>query len=304
MVKDNLNNEDSYVLHDKPLVTIVTPSLNQGEFIEETIKSVLCQTYNDIEYIVMDGGSVDNTIKILEKYAKNIIWVSEPDQGQTDAINKGLKRSAGEYFCYLNSDDTLEKDAIKDMVTYLETHPESSLVYGDADYIDENSDVITTYDTYEWNFKKLKERCFICQPATLLRKKTIEDFGYFDESLHYIMDYEYWLRIAKNGGVISYLPKKLANSRLYENTKTMSCRGKVFDEVFAVTGEMFGETSYQWYKAYALYLATEKLGYLKLAPDSVVTKIVGGAILLLLSPRIVYYKLWNIIMQERYLMRN
>jgi len=284
LLNENIGVLDSVDITSKPLVSIVTPSFNQGEFIEETIKSVLCQTYKNIEYIIMDGGSSDNTVQVLEKYSKYIKWVSEPDKGQTDAINKGLKIAKGDYFCYLNSDDTFEIDAIDNMLKYLQSHQEVSLVYGDADYIDKNGGVTSAYETHEWDFVKFKGHCFICQPSTMWRKETLTTFGYFDESLHYIMDYEYWLRIANNGGLIHYFPRKISNSRLYEETKTMSCRGRVFNEIFSVTRSMFGETSYQWKKAYALYLSTEKYNYFDVDPKSNLLKSIAALILVILFP--------------------
>ena len=272
------------VHHVNPLVTIITPSYNQGEYIEDTIKSVLSQSYENIEYIVMDGGSDDGTVDILKKYSDKLKWISEPDNGQTDAINKGLKSSNGDYFCYLNSDDTLEKDAIKNMLLFLESHPEYTMVYGDADYIDKSGDVISAYQVFDWHFDTLKGHCFICQPATMWRKQTITDYGYFDDSLNYIMDYEYWLRIADKGGSIGYLPEKLASSRLYNETKTLSGRAEIFREIFEISDRMFGVASVQWHKAYADYLVFEKYNYLKIKKKTVFSQLLIAAILVIRKP--------------------
>ncbi|MBT7818335.1 MAG: glycosyltransferase, partial [Chloroflexi bacterium] len=124
-------------MKNQPLVSIITPSYNQAEYLEKTITSVLGQTYPNIEYIIIDGGSEDGSKEIIEKYQKKIkYWVSEPDQGQTDAINKGFAKANGEILAWLNSDDTYEPHAVAEAVTYLLEHPEIGLVYGDTDFID------------------------------------------------------------------------------------------------------------------------------------------------------------------------
>lgn len=253
-------NSEELIL-DGPLVSIVTPSFNQGCFIEETIKSVLNQSYKNIEYCVFDGGSTDNSVQILEKYSDQLFFVSESDDGQTDAINKGLKMAKGEYLCYLNSDDTLEPFAVSKIVDFLEKNSDVDVVYGKADYIDKEGNHLNPYETFDWDLEKFKGHCFICQPATMWRRSTIKKWGYFNENLHYVMDYEYWLRIAANGGKLVYLPILLANSRLYEETKTMSGRGKIFEEVFIVSKKHFGKVNIFWRYQYAKYLVSEKYNF-------------------------------------------
>ena len=250
-----------------PPVSIITPSFNQGCFIEDTIKSVLNQTYKNIEYIVVDGQSADQTLAILDKYSDRLIYFSEPDEGQADAINKGIRKSKGQFLCYLNSDDTLEPTAVSHFVSYLLANPDVDVVYGDANYIDKNNHVTEPYYTCEWDFEKFKGHCFICQPATMWRRTVIEKYGDFDKSLQYIMDYEYWLRIAHNGGRIRYLPMKLANSRLYKETKTKSGREYIFKEIFCVTKKLFGKTSIHWTLQYAQYILEEKYRLLQFLFD-------------------------------------
>ncbi|WFN36778.1 glycosyltransferase [Methanomicrobium antiquum] len=238
---------------DLPLVTIVTPSYNQGRFIEETILSVLNQDYPNIEYIVMDGGSNDETLDILKKYDDKIVWVSEKDKGQTDAINKGLRIAKGEVLAYLNSDDTYLPGAISRAVRYFSENPDSKLLYGEGYHITAEGDIIERYPTEPYNFKHLAETCYICQPTTFWKREVIEDIGLFDESLHYAMDYDYWIRAAERYGKLDYMPEYLANSRFYQETKTMSKRVEAHAEILKVIKSHYGRGNVplSWIYAYS-----------------------------------------------------
>ncbi len=241
-----------------PLVSIVTPSYNQGRFIGRTIDSVLAQGYPHIEYRVIDGGSTDTTVEILRSYGERLLWVSEPDQGQADAINKGLTKPNGEILAYLNSDDTLAPGAIERVVYFFQEHPECDLVYGDADYIDEDDKVTGRYKTEEYSLEKLAADCIVCQPAAFWRRRIAERIGHFDARLHYVRDYDYWLRIAKAGGNIQYYPVKLAQSRLYAETKTLSGRAKIFKETFEICRRHLGHVHRLHYLGYLHHLINER----------------------------------------------
>ncbi len=230
----HLTEAHSGIQEPLPLVSIVTPSYNQGRFIKRTIESVLTQSYPKIEYVVIDGGSKDETIEILRSYGNRFDWISEPDHGQTDAINKGMTRVNGEILAYLNSDDILTPGAIERVVIFFQQHPDCDMVYGNADYIDEEDRVTGSYKTDDYSFNRLMQDCMVCQPAAFWKRGIAEKVGPFDEQLNYVMDYDYWLRIAKAGGDIRFLPVKLACSRLYPETKTMSARGKIYKEIFEV----------------------------------------------------------------------
>ena len=245
---------------EQPLVSIVTPSFNQGRFIERTIDSVLAQTYPNIDYLVVDGGSTDETLAILRGYGDRVRWLSEADAGQTAAINKGLRRASGEILGYLNSDDILLPDAISRVVEHLRNHPECDLVYGDADYIDAEDQVTGTYPTAEYSFERLMEDCCICQPAAYWRASVTESVGLFDETVQLAMDYDYWIRIGLSGFVIQHLSETLAQSRLHPETKTLSARSDIFHEIFDLSRRHAGYVSRNYVYGYWEHLAFERSG--------------------------------------------
>jgi FkbM family methyltransferase len=215
-----------------PLVSIVTPSYNQGHFIRRTIESVLAQSYPNIEYIVVDGASTDGTVDILRSYGDGLQWISEPDSGQSEAINKGISRARGEIVGYLNSDDVLLPHAIETVVDYFRKHPECDLVYGDADYIDVNDCVTGSYATADYSFERLMEDCCVCQPAAYWRKTVTKVVGPFDQTMQYAMDYDFWIRVDRSGFVIHHLREKIAQSRLHAETKTLTARRAIYREIF------------------------------------------------------------------------
>lgn len=242
------------------LVSIVTPSYNQGRFLRRTIESVLTQSYPNIEYVVMDGGSKDESVEILQSYGERFYWESKPDRGQADAINKGFARVKGEILAYLNSDDVLVPGAIERVVRYFEQNPSCDLVYGNADYIDERDQVIGGYRTADYSLQRLLEDCMICQPAAFWRRRIANTVGPFDDLLDYTMDYDYWLRIANAGGEIHFLRENLACSRLYPETKTLSARTKIYKEIFKICRKHAGYVHKSYYQGYWHHLIFEKFG--------------------------------------------
>ena len=247
-------------LGEQPLVSIVTPSFNQGRFIRRTIDSVLAQTYANIEYLVVDGGSTDETLAVLRSYGDRVRWLSEPDEGQTAAINKGFRLTNGKINGYLNSDDVLLPDAIAKVVEYLRNHPDCDLVYGDADYIDAEDRVTGAYPTADYSFERLMEDCCICQPAAFWRASLTETVGPFDATVQLAMDYEYWIRVDRKGFVIRHLEEKLAQSRLHAETKTLSARSSIYHEVFDVCRNRGGYVSRNYVYGYWEHIATERSG--------------------------------------------
>ena len=234
----------------EPLVSIVTPSFNQGRFLRRTIESVLGQDYSHIEYIVIDGSSTDDSVDVLRGYGDRFTWVSEADRGQSDAINKGFARCHGSIRAYLNSDDVLCPGAIRTVVAHLDEHPEWDLIYGDAHNIGADDTVLGIYPTADYDFGRLLQNCFICQPAAFWRTRIAERVGLFDAGLHYAMDLDYWLRIDRAGGHIVHLPEVLACNRVYAETKTLSARDRVYREILNVCRRHAGQAGFSQYFAY------------------------------------------------------
>lgn len=211
-----------------PKISVITPTLNQGNFIEKTILSVLSQNYPNLEYIIMDGVSVDNTLSILKKYKKKLIYFSDKDKGQSDAINKGIKISTGEIICYLNSDDYLHPNSLKKVANYFLNNKEICWLTGKCLIVDENGievrKIITIYKNLFLKFLRFKGIFtviqFISQPATFWRKDVIKNVGLFDINLNYDMDYDYWLRIWQKYPLY-FLDDYLASYRVHGNAKAL-----------------------------------------------------------------------------------
>ena len=234
-------------------VSIVTPSYQQGKFIERTLHSVAIQSAPGLEltHVVFDGGSTDNTVEILKRFSPTVRWVSKKDKGQADAVNQGIRATNGEIIGWLNSDDIYYPGAISRIVDYFAAHPEIDVVYGMADHIDIFDNDFEIYPTESWDFEILKERCFICQPAVFFRRHVVEKYGLLDESLNYCMDYEFWLRLGKAGVKFAYLKEKLAGSRLYSENKTLGDRVKVHKEINDMFKRILGLVPDQWLLNYA-----------------------------------------------------
>jgi glycosyltransferase involved in cell wall biosynthesis len=235
-----------------PLVSIITPSLNQGRFIRETIESVLSQDYPRLEYIVVDGGSTDSTLDILRSYSGRLFWSSAPDLGQADAVNTGFRFAKGEILGWLNSDDTYHPGAVKAAVEHLATHPDTAVVYGGAYYIDEKNAVVGTYPTEDFSLDRMAEACLICQPTAFIRRAALDIVGLLDPALNYCMDYDLWIRLGRRFH-IDRIHRVLANSRRYPETKSFASRDELFEEVYAVAECSFGRISPHWRVCRAYY---------------------------------------------------
>jgi len=235
----------------RPTVSVITPSYQQSPFIERTLESVYRQRPHVLEHIVMDGGSTDGTVEILERWRDRITFTSGPDGGQTAAINAGLTKSRGEILAYLNSDDVYYDGAIAAALEAFERHPEADVIYGDADHIDADDQVIGRYPTEEFSLERLKLVCFLSQPAVFFRRRVIEQHGLFDTAFDHCMDYEYWLRLGMRGARFVHLPLRLAASRIHPATKTIRLERVIHAEINDMLRSRLGRIPDNWLSNYA-----------------------------------------------------
>lgn len=224
------------------LVSIVTPSFNQARYLEATLESVLSQDYPEIEYLVMDGGSTDGSRDILERYAPRLAgWVSEPDRGQTDAINKGFARARGEVFAWLNSDDTYQPGAVRAAVEQLRAHPEAAMVYGDANYIDEKGRVIGRFPAAQTDYRRLRQGyVHIPQQSSFWRAEYWRKVAPLDPTFYFAMDYDLWVRLAQMAPLVYVPGQPWANFRLHRDAKTISADDRCWPEMLRVHQRLGG----------------------------------------------------------------
>lgn len=188
--------------HARPLVSIITPSFNQAAYLEHTLRSVFSQDYPQIEHIVVDGGSTDGSLEIIQSYASKLAWwVSERDEGQAAAINKGLVRARGEVVAWLNSDDLYLPGAVAGAVKALQTYPQAGMVYGDAISINASGCPIKALKFPDWGLEQLIGFRIICQPAVFMRRSALQAAGGLDPKYHYMLDHHLWIRLAQKASV-------------------------------------------------------------------------------------------------------
>lgn len=235
-----------------PLVSVVTPSYNMAAFLRATIESVLSQDYPRVEYIVVDGGSPDGTLELLQQYEGRLQYTSSPDEGPADAIHRGFMRAHGDILAWLNADDTYEKGAISSAVRYLMAHPEVDVVYGEGYWIDEAGTRIGSYPTMPFTERALSEDCFICQPATFMRASAYRTCS-LDARLSLSFDYDLWIRMAAQRSQFAYLPQHLANSRMHSSCKTLRERAPVFQVSMDLLRRHYGYVPFSWILSYAAF---------------------------------------------------
>jgi glycosyltransferase involved in cell wall biosynthesis len=223
-----------------PLVTIVTPSFNQAEFLEAAIRSVLSQDYPRIEYLVLDGGSTDGSLEIIQKFEDQIdYWHSRPDLGQADAINQGFRRARGEVVAWLNSDDVYLPGAISDAVQALEEHPEVGMVYGDGIMVDPNLEILDRHHYRQLSIVDLLAFEVLLQPATFMRKAALEEIGYLDQGYDLILDHVLWVRIAAKFPIL-HVPSFWALERTHPQAKTIAMADRFVKEAERLIDEAKG----------------------------------------------------------------
>jgi len=207
-----------------PTITLVTPSLNQGDYIEETLRSVLLQGYPRLEYIVIDGGSSDGSVPIIQRYATHLAaWVSEPDRGQADAINKGMERATGEILAYLNSDDILLPDALARAALVL-AKPGVDWVSGSCSFrSEEDGRAVVERPSEDPSIGRWLARLGgLPQPSTFWSRRMARTLGPFRADMHYAFDHEFWIRALTAGFRCHRIPALLAEARLHQASKTVS----------------------------------------------------------------------------------
>jgi glycosyltransferase involved in cell wall biosynthesis len=206
-----------------PAFAIVTPSYNTGAHVGAAVSSVLGQDWPFVDYVVMDGGSTDDTVEVLKSFGPRLRWVSERDRGQADAINRGFAQATGDVLGWLNSDDTYAPGALRAAGEFLGANPDVAMVYGDADFIDAAGNRIGRCAHVEPVFSRrrlLHYSDFIVQPAAFFRRSAFESVGGLDPSLNWAMDYDLWLRFAAAGFKVAYLPRVLACYRWLGDSKS------------------------------------------------------------------------------------
>lgn len=205
-----------------PKVGVVTPSYNQGQFIEETIRSVLLQGYPNLEYIIIDGGSTDSSVGIIRKYEQWLAyWESKRDEGQADAINRGFARSSGDIMAWINSDDTYEPQALPRIVQGLLEHPNYQIAHGDAWYVDESGHRLAKcgYIQPSFTFRYLVNRDPIVQPTSFWHRELWERIGPLRVDLNWGFDWEWYIRVRRHTEFL-FVPEHVANYRVHSRSKT------------------------------------------------------------------------------------
>lgn len=226
-----------------PRISVITPSFNQGPFLEETIRSVLLQGYPQLEYVVVDGGSTDESVSIIERYSPFLdFWVSEPDRGQSHAINKGFEQTSGEIVMWLNSDDRLRPGALHAAAAAFTSHPGVVLVYGDPQIIDQAGAVTQVQRLPDFDAATVLDMSVILpQPAAFIRRTALGDSPLVRDDLHFTMDTELWFRLICVGDGL-HLDRIVADSRLWADNKATAQRLRWPDELLRIANEFFERT--------------------------------------------------------------
>ena len=226
--------------------SIVTPSFNQGRYIRDCIESVRAQTEVETEHIVVDACSTDETVSILKSYA-HLQWASEPDQGQTDAINKGLNRATGDWLMWLNADDFLLPEALTKVSTFAAARPDADVIYGDCDFVDEQKRVIGHKRERDFNLRMLLfYGCYIPSTATVFHRRILEAGYRLDPSFKVCMDYDWYMRLAHAGFRFAHLPKPLSCFRWHDSNISTTFAKRRREERLRVQRQYLAATGRSW----------------------------------------------------------
>ncbi|MCP3851073.1 MAG: glycosyltransferase [Gammaproteobacteria bacterium] len=247
-------------------ISVITPSFNQAEFLNDCLKSVCSQTYQAIEHLVFDPGSTDGSREIAESYP-HVKLIKEPDNGQSDALNKAFEMAKGDVIAWINSDDFYyDNNVFERVIQKFREYNSPDIVYGKGVYFNEegvklrDAYINKNPDTFKYRFQSEDG---ILQPALFIRKKTFQKVGKLRDDLHFTMDYEYWIRCMKAGVKFVFFDSNLAIARYHLNNKTYGMRDKSYSEICLVMKEQFGYVNHIWLKRYAEYLAENLDGVLE-----------------------------------------
>lgn len=225
---------------EPPLVSIITPAYNRASYLDETIQSVLSQDYKHIEYIVLDDGSTDNTVAVLERYNGRVLWETHPNLGETRTVNKGLAMAHGDIVAVVNSDDPLLPGAVSSAVEFMETHTDILVAYPDWNYIGPRSETIQHVKVPEYSYLRMVRRhdCVV-GPGAFIRRRAFELAGLRDPGFRYVGDFDFWLRLGLHGE-FARIPKTLATFRTHPGSATAFTRGQVMaDEQVQVIDKLY-----------------------------------------------------------------
>lgn len=232
-----------------PRVTIAVPSFNQGRFLDQTLSSIFSQDV-PVEVFVLDGGSTDNSLEVIHSWSHRLAaWRSEPDQGQSAAINEGLALGTAPYVCWLNSDDWFLPGGLSALLAGIERLPDVPAVYGRAWNVSDKTNKQRPVWVEPFSARRLAFRCIISQPATLIRRSAWEAVGGVDESLHLAMDYDLWWRLFKAGGPLAMIDQFVAANRIHALTKTRTLRAEHNGEAIEVVRRHYGSVPLKWWLA-------------------------------------------------------
>lgn len=211
---------------NQPLVSVITPAYNRADLLEETILSVLNQGYSNLEYIILDDGSTDNTPEVIKKYKSQIKWESHNNMGETRTVNKGFSMSKGEFAMVVNSDDPLLPSAVSSLVEFMNSHPDIVVAYPDWNKIDGNGDIIEHIDTFDYSFVDMV-RWHHCMPGpgAMIRKAVIDELEGRDPHFRFVADFEFWLR-AGLIGQFARVPRTLATFRVHSGSVSVNAKGR------------------------------------------------------------------------------